>query len=104
MIGYVADPLSSEMVLTLRDELAKFHIDQNFSTWVFLSLKSSWLTPESKYCFLGLVAEILENEIELLDVQIKSHEFRDPKKFLETLPPSKQETTRLLVDFCIDSL
>jgi len=27
-----------------------------------------------------------------------------PKKFLETLPPSKQETIGLPVDVCIDSL
>ena len=75
MTGYVANPLSSEMLLTLRDELAKFQIDQSFSTSVFHFLKSSQLIPESKYCFLGLVIERLENEIELLDVQIKSHEF-----------------------------
>jgi len=33
-----------------------------------------------------------------------SHEFRDPKKFLETLRLSKQETIGLPVDICIDSL
>jgi len=75
MTGYVENLLSSELLLTLRDELEKFQIDQNFSTSMFLCLKSSRLTPENKYCFLGLVAEILENEIELFDVQIKSHEF-----------------------------
>ena len=57
------NPLSSEILLTLRDELAKFQIDQNFSTSVFLCLKSSQLTPKSKYCFLGLVAEILEMKL-----------------------------------------
>ena len=71
MIGYVANPLSSEMLFTLRDEIAKFQIDQSFLTSFFLSLKSSRLTPENKYCFLGLVVERLENNIELLDVQIK---------------------------------
>ena len=50
------------------------------------------------------MVERLENEIELLDVQIKSHEFQYPKQFLETLPPSKQETIGLPMDVCIDSL
>ena len=79
MTGYVANLLSNEMLLILRNEIEKFQIDQSFLTSLFLSSKSSWLTPENKYCFLGLVVEILENEIELLDVQIKSHEFQDPK-------------------------
>jgi len=79
MMGYVENPLSSEMLLILRDEIAKFQIDQSFLTSLFLSLKSSWLTPENKYFFLGLVVERLENEIELLEVQIKSHELQDPK-------------------------
>jgi len=61
-------------------------------------LKSSRLTPENKYCFLGLVVERLENEIELLNVQIKSHEFQDSKQFLETLPPPKNKKVRLPID------
>jgi len=77
MTGYVENPLSSEILLTLRNELAKFHIDQNFSTSVFRCLKSCRLTPEGKNCFLGLVVERLENEIELLDVQIESYDFQD---------------------------
>ena len=79
MIGYVENPLSSEMLFTLRDEIAKFQIDESFLTSFFLRLKSNRLTPENKYCFLGLVVERLENNIELLDVQIKSHEFKGPK-------------------------
>ena len=102
MTGYVENPLSSEMLLILRDEIAKFHIDQSFLTSLFLSLKSSQLTPENKYCFLGLVVERLENEIELLDFQIKSHEFQDPKQFLETLPPPKEEKIRLPLDGWIE--
>ena len=79
------------MLLILRDEIAKFQIDQSFLTLLFLSLKSSRLTPENRYCFLGLVVEKLENEIEWLDVQIKSLEFQDPKQFLESLPPPKKK-------------
>ena len=75
MTGYVANPLSSEMLQTLRDELAKFWIDENFSIVVFLCLNSSRVTPEGKNCFLGLVADKLENEFELLDVQIESYDF-----------------------------
>jgi hypothetical protein len=37
MTGYVANPLSGEMLQTLRDELAEFQIDEIFSTAVFLS-------------------------------------------------------------------
>ena len=59
-----ADGLSSEMLQTLRDELAKFQIDENFSTSIFLCLKSSRLTPKGKSCFLGLIAERLENGFE----------------------------------------
>ena len=61
MTGYVANLLSSEMLLILRDEMEKFQIDQSFLTSLLLSLKSSQLTHENKYCFLGLVVERLEN-------------------------------------------
>jgi hypothetical protein len=54
-------------------------------------LKSSRFTSEGKSCFLGLVAERLENEFELLDVQFESYDFQDPKQFLESLPPPKRE-------------
>ena len=91
MIGYVANPLSSEMLQTLRDELVEFQIDENFSTSVFLFLKSSRLTHEGKSCFIGLIAERLENGFELLDFQIESHDFQDHKQFLESLPPPKRE-------------
>lgn len=79
MTGYVEHALFGEILLTLRNELLKFQIDHSFSTSVFHCLKSSRLTPEGKTCFLGLVAERLENEIELLDVKIESYDFQDPK-------------------------
>jgi hypothetical protein len=35
MTGYVANPLSGEMLQTLRDELAEFQIDEIFSQQYF---------------------------------------------------------------------
>ena len=102
MTGYVANPLSSEMLQTLRDELAEFQIDEIFSKTIFLCLKSSRLTAEGKSCFLGLVVEILENEFELLDVQFESHDFQDPKQFLESLPPPKREEIVIPFDLQIE--
>jgi hypothetical protein len=67
------------MFQTLRDELEEFQIDENFLTTLSLRLKSSRLTPKGKSCFLGLIAKRLENGFELLDVQIESHDFQDPK-------------------------
>lgn len=65
-------------------------------------MKSSQLTPKNKICFLGLVAEKLENEIELLDVQIVSYDFQDPKQFLEILPPPKKEEIVIPFDLQIN--
>ncbi len=96
--GYVKNHLCGEILLTLRNELAEFQIEHNFSTSVFRCLKSSQLTPKGKNCFLGLVAERLENGIELLDVHIESYDFQDPKYFLETLPPPKGEKLRVPLD------
>jgi hypothetical protein len=48
----VENPLSGEMLQTLKDELAEFKIDENFSTLVFLFFKSGQLTPEGKVVFL----------------------------------------------------
>jgi hypothetical protein len=83
--------ISGEMLQTLRDELEEFQIDENFSTSVFICLKSREVTPKGKICFLGLIDERLENGFELLDVQIESYDFQDPKSFLESLPPPKRE-------------
>ena len=102
MTGYLENPLSGEILLTLRNELVEFQIDENFSTSIFRCLKSNQLTPESKDRFLGLVSERLENEIELLDVQIESYDFQDPKQFLETLPLPKEVKVRLPLDGWIE--
>ena len=47
--------------------------------------------PEALKFFLELVVERYENEIEMLNSQEKSYQFRDPRAFLESLPPPKQE-------------
>ena len=61
---------------------------------------SSW----AKTGFCELLVERFEEEIQYLNDQIQSYEFWDPKKFLETLLPSKQETIELPVDVYIDSV
>jgi hypothetical protein len=65
-------------------------------------LKSSRFTSEGKSCFLGLVAERLENEFELLDVQFESYDLQDPKQFLESLPPPKREEIVIPFDLQIE--
>jgi hypothetical protein len=102
MMGYVANTLSSEILQTLRDELVEFQIDDIFSKAVFLCFKSTQFTPEGKICFLGLVAERLENEFELMDVQFESFDFQDPKQFLESLPPLKREEIVIPLDLQIE--
>jgi len=67
-------------------------------------LKSPKFPLETKTSFCQLVVERIEKEIQCLNDQIQSYDFRDPKKFLETLPPSKQETIELPTDVCIDSV
>ena len=47
--------------------------------------------PELKKVFLEVLAERYEAEIELLNSEEKSYEFRDPRAFLEILPPPKRE-------------
>ena len=45
-----------------------------------------------------MVAERYEAEIEILNSQEKSYQFRDPRYFLESLPPPKKEEIPLLFD------
>jgi hypothetical protein len=102
MTGYVVNPLSPEDLKEFRNKLAEFHIDEDFLTIVFRILESSKFSPKSKICFLELVVEKFENDIELLDSQIQSYNFRDLKEFLENLPSPKQEEIVLPIDWQID--
>ena len=47
--------------------------------------------PELKKIFLDLVVERYETEIEILNSQEQSYQFRDPRAFLERLPPPKKK-------------
>jgi hypothetical protein len=102
MTGYVANPISCEAIKEFRGKLAEFHIDEDFLTTVFRILESSKFSPKSKICFLELVVEKFENDIELLDSQIQSYNFLDLKEFLENLPSPKQEEIVLPIDWQID--
>ena len=48
--------------------------------------------------FVDLVVERYENEIEMLNSQEQSYQFRDPRAFLESLPPPKKEEIPLPFD------
>jgi hypothetical protein len=98
MTGYVENPISCEAIEEFRGKLAEFHIDEDFLTTVFRILESSKFSPKSKICFLELVIEKFENDIELLDSQIQSYNFLDLKEFLENLPSPKQEEIVLPID------
>ena len=65
---------------------------------VFRSSSSFNDRPELKKVFLEVLAERYEAEIELLNSQEISYEFRDPRAFLESLLPPKREEIPLLVD------
>ena len=104
MVGYVANPAHCEAVKEVRNWLADIEINEEFVRVLFQCLKSPKFPLETKTGFCELVVEKFENDIQYLNDQIQSYEFRDPEKFLETLPPSKQETIELPVDVCIDSV
>ena len=48
--------------------------------------------------FLDLVVERYEAEIKILNSQERSYQFRDPRAFLESLPPPKNEEIPLLFE------
>ena len=104
MVGYVENPALCEVLKEVRDQLVDIEIDEVFFITVLKCLISLKFPPKAKTGFLELVVEKFEKEIQYLNDQIQSYEFRDPKEFLEILPPSKQETIGLPVDACIDSL
>lgn len=100
----MANPVLCEVLKEVRDQLVDIEIDEVFFITVLQCLRSPKFPPKAKTDFFELVVEKFEKEIQYLNDQIQSYEFRDPKKFLETLPPSKQETVYLPVDTCIGSL
>ena len=104
MVRYVANPVFCEVLKEVRDQLVDIEIDEVFFITMPQCLRSLKFPFEAKIGFYELLVERVEKEIQYLNDQIQSHEFWDPKKFLETLPPSKQETIELPVDVCIDSL
>ena len=61
-------------------------------------LRSSEYRPVLRKIFLELVVERYEVEIELFNSQEISYEFRDPRAFLESLPPPKREEIPLLFE------
>jgi hypothetical protein len=102
MNGYVRNPLSCEVLKEFRDKLVEFPIDENCSTTLFHCLKSNKFSPKGKICFLELVVEIFEEDIELFDSQIQSYNFQDPKQFLQNISPPKQEEIVIPFDLQID--
>lgn len=104
MVGYVANPALCEAVNDVRNWLADFELNEEFFSALLQGLKSSKFPFEAKSGVCELVVERVEKEIQYLNEQIQSYDFRDPKKFLETLPPSKHEIIELLTDVCIDSV
>ena len=69
---------------------------------IFLILKLRKFSPEAKKCFLEIVVERYETSIELLNSQIQSYNFWDPKEFLESIPSLKQEEILLPLDLHIE--
>jgi hypothetical protein len=69
---------------------------------MFHCLKLRKFSPKGKICFLELVVERFEKDIELLDSHIQSYNFQNPKQFLENLPSPNQEEIVLPFDLHID--
>jgi len=88
MVGYVANP---EGVKEVRNQLADEELDEDFFSALLQCLKSPKFPLDAKTSVCGLVVERIERELQCLDEQIQSYDFQDPKKFLEILPPSKQD-------------
>jgi len=87
MVGYVANLALCEVVKKIRDQLADFEIDERFFSVVLQCLKFPKFPFEAKTGVCELIVERIEKEIQCLNDQIQSYDFRDPRKFLETLPP-----------------
>jgi hypothetical protein len=102
MTGYEVNPISRAAIEKFRNELAEFHIDEDFLKIVFRILDLSKLSPKGKICFLELVIEKFEKDIEILNTQIQSYSFQHPKQFYENLTPPKPKDIVSSFDFLID--
>ena len=87
MVGYVANLALYEALKEVRYQLVDIEIDELYFMVVLQCLRSLKFPTEAKTRFFELIVEIFEKEIQHLNAQIQSYEFRDPKNFLETLPP-----------------
>ena len=101
MTSFVVDLLSRKDLNSFRNQLSEFQLNGDFLEAVFLILESRKFCPEAKKCFLEVVFERYENGIELLNSQIQSYTFRDPKEFFENIPSPKQEEIVLPFDLHI---
>ena len=79
---------------TFCDPMAEYKVE-DLPGVIPLSSKGEPLLRE---IFLELVVERCGAEIELLSSQEISYEFRDPRAFLESLPPPKRENIPLLFE------
>ena len=102
MTRFVENLLSSEVLNAFKNQLSEFQLDEDFLEVVFLILKSRKFSPEARTCFLEIVVEWYETGIELLNSQIQSYNFWDPKEFLENLPSPKQEEIVLPLDLHVE--
>ena len=100
MTIFVENLLSREVLNAFRNQLVEFQLYEDFLPPIFLILKSSKINPEA--IFPKIVVEKCEIDIELLNSQIQSFNFQDPKEFLENSPFPKQEEIVLRFDLQIE--
>lgn len=100
MVEYVANSTLCEALDGFREWLVDIELNEEIFSFFFQCLKSPNFHPS----VCELLVERIEKEIQCLDEQIQSYDFQDPKKFLEILPPSKQEITDLPIEIYIDSM
>ena len=101
MEAYVADPAVCEAVEEIRNLLENTEFDEDVFSALLQCLKSLKF-PRFKTKVCELIVERIEKEIQDLNEQIQSYDFQDPKKFLEILPPLKQELIELPTYVYID--
>ena len=82
MTKFWEDLSFDEALDEFRERLSELELNEEFFRLVLL--KTAGRTNKN---FLELVVERYENEIELLESQIQSYSFCDPKEFFQNLPP-----------------